>query len=180
MSEIDAPAAAEGPFEQQAATPAGGEGGGSFVTSPVGRKVVPAVSIGLIVAGVILVLVGLTGSDDPGQQVVTESAAPAQLLVAMETAKAVMVEENPNSYVRFTPEDAPRPPKGTEWVMGGPAVAGKIVIHTPGKTGIVLVAKDVSTGQIYCIADSNADDAVTKGDVDAVIPDECTGGWPAT
>lgn len=151
----------------------------AYTGSPAGKKVVPVASIGLVLVGAILVLVSLTGSgSDESPTTVAAPAAPGELTEAMAVAKTALGAEKPNSYRPFDAKAAEAAAPQFTWTDDGPAASGEISLRTSGRTKIVLVTKDGTTGTVYCIADVNGDEEVSKGTEDAQNPAECSGGWP--
>lgn len=147
-----------------------------YVGSPGGKKVIPAVSILLIMSGIVLILVGLFGSRTTTTPVAV-ATAPGQLEGAMGVAKAYLLGTKPHSYKGFNAKTAEPAASKFSWTTGGPASPGQISIRLSGRTGIVLVSKDIATGVIYCIADTNGDSSVSKGMGDVKTPADCSGGW---
>ncbi|MEX0991574.1 MAG: hypothetical protein WD004_04810 [Actinomycetota bacterium] len=148
------------------------------MATPAGSKITPIASGALIVIGVVIaglsLLGGGAGPPAPSPVVAT---APQDLTDALAAAKKYLTKQRPNSYTAFGVPQAEGIDPSLTWVKGGPVAAGKVTIRPDGGPRIVLVTKDAATGTVYCIADVNGDDEVSKGKVDAKTPKECTGGW---
>lgn len=155
----------------------------AYAGSPTGSKVVPGVSIGLVVVGALLIILGFFGGGGSPEEVVAEPEGPPateQLTDAMAVAKEALVnaEGKKNSYKDFDATIAAEAAPDITWTDGAAPAEGEVSIRITGRTGIVLVTLEGET--VYCIADDNADEPVSQGSgtgIDPQSPEECTGGW---
>jgi hypothetical protein len=147
----------------------------SWVGSPAGRWLTPLGSLLLIVAGAVVLGTSLLGeAERPAPP--PADAATGDLETAMAAAKEYLVGAKPNSYRGFGPAQAEPMAPSIVWNKSASARTGEVSIRIGGRTEIVLATKD-EADRVYCIADVNADEHVTRGTVDAKKPAECTGGW---
>ncbi len=148
-----------------------------WVATPIGSKVTPIASGALIVVGVVVAGLSLIGGGEPPAPSPAVASAPEALTDAMAAAKKYLAKQRPRTFDAFGVPQAEGIDPSLTWVKGGAPVAGKITIRPDGGPSLVLVTKDQVTGTVYCIADINGDDEVSKGKADAKTPKECTGGW---
>lgn len=153
----------------------GGDRVREWVATPVGRWLTPVASSVLILVGLAVFLISLTGGSAEEPVPVAAPTVTEDLEAGMGAARAYLIKQSPNSYEGFTVAAAEGAAPELTWTKSEEPKEGEITVRVRGRTGIVLVTKDGAT--VYCIADVNADDEVTKGTTDAKKPEDCTGGW---
>jgi hypothetical protein len=144
-----------------------------FQAAPRARRVLPFVSVGLLVVG--LYLMGTSfGSSSVSTQRLLVPTVTEQLDRAVAAAQVFYADQVTPTFAGFNPKTAEGTDSSLTWNKSATATDGVVSIRVAQKNNVMLVSKD-ATGT-YCIS-ANSSGAVSKGKVDAHGPAECAGGW---
>ncbi len=108
------------------------------------------------------------------------TGAESDLQQAAVAARTFLSTSADGAFTGFNAAAAQSVEPALRWQDGGAATTGVISIRGVSSTGAVLVTRSAgvavtATGDVVCMGVTTTGD--TMGKVDALTPEQCTGGW---